>query len=216
MPDVVSLGPSKRNKAFDHRNTNNEEDRIVKTTFQSNIVWALFMAIVAIAFPVSAADPAEAKVIEALSGKNEAKVTAAMQEIEKKFPNSVEGIKTIKSMLGDSRVKVRRKAARVIGSLHADVSEADLKAIAELLKGATAEEIIDGLKALRGLKSQPVIPQILPLLNHSTPNVIRDACRTLAEIGSKDQIPSLEPLLNHANAAVKKDAADAIFKLKNK
>ena len=132
----------------------------MKTTFQLKIVWALFIAIASIACPVSAADKSEAQAVAALADKSEGKVTAAMQEIEKKFPNSVEGIKTIKSMLGDPRVKVRRKAARVIGSLHADVTEAELKTIAELLKGATVEEIIDGLKALRGLKSQSVIPQI--------------------------------------------------------
>lgn len=188
----------------------------MKTTSFTKATFALLLAFLAFALPSPAADKAEAAAIAALSGKNEGKVVAAMQEIEKKFPNSAEGIAQIKSMLGDPRVKVRRKAARVIGTLHAEVTEAELKSIAELLKGSTPEEIIDGLKSLRGLKSQPVIPQILPLLNHATPNVVRDACRTLAEIGTKAQIPSLEPLLNHANAAVKKDAQDAIFKLKNK
>jgi len=205
-------------KTFDQQNQRKLEDHTVKMTFQPKLIWALLMAMAAFAFtsPATAADKSEEKVIAALANKNEGKVTAAMQEIEKKFPNSVEGVKTIKSMLGDPRVKVRRKAARVIGSIHADCTEAELKSIAELLNGSTAEEIIDGLKALRGLKSQPVIPQILPLLNHATPNVVRDACRTLADIGTKDQIPAIEPLLNHANPAVKKDAQDAIFKLKSK
>lgn len=188
----------------------------MKTNFVLKTVLALLIALATNSITVSAAEKSEATAIAALSDKNESKVAAAMQEIEKKYPNSTEGIAKIKSMLGDERVKVRRKAARVVGTLHADVTEAELKQIAALLKGKTPEEIIDGLKSLRGLKSQPVIPEIKALLTHATPNVVRDACRTLSEIGNKDVIPAIEPLLNHANAAVKKDAQDAIFKLKNK
>lgn len=188
----------------------------MKTNFVLKTALALIIALAACALPASAAEKSEAAAIAALADKNGDKVAAAMQEIEKKYPTSVEGIKKIKSMLGDERVKVRRKAARVVGTLHADVTEAELKTIAQMLKGTTPEEVIDGLKSLRGLKSKSVIPEITALLNHPTPNVIRDACRTLAEIGSRDVIPSIEPLLNHANAAVKKDAQDAIFKLKNK
>ncbi|MBK7997973.1 MAG: HEAT repeat domain-containing protein [Verrucomicrobia bacterium] len=188
----------------------------MKTTFSLKTTFALLFALATFVFQAPAAEKSEAAAIAALSDKMESKVTAAMQEIEKKYPNSIEGVAKIKSMLGDERVKVRRKAARVVGTLHADVTEAELKQIAALLKGKTPEEIIDGLKALRGLKSQPVIPEIKALLDHPTPNVIRDACRTLSEIGGKDLIPAIEPLLNHANAAVKKDAQDAIFKLKNK
>jgi HEAT repeat protein len=188
----------------------------MKTSVQFRILGAVCALMLAIAFPVNAAEKTEAAAIAALSDKNGDKAAAAMQEIEKKFPTSVEGIKKIKSMLGDERVKVRRKAARVVGTLHADVTEAELKTIAQMLKGTTPEEVIDGLKSLRGLKSQPVIPEIKAMLNHPTPNVIRDACRTLADIGTKDLIPAIEPLLNHAHAAVKKDAQDAIFKLKNK
>ncbi len=188
----------------------------MKTNFILKTALALILALAACALPASAAEKSEAAAIAALSDKNGDKVAAAMQEIEKKFSTSTEGIAKIKSMLGDERVKVRRKAARVIGTLHSDVTEAELKSIAALLKGSTPEEVIDGLKSLRGLKSQPVIPEIKALLSHSTPNVVRDACRTLSEIGGKDLIPAIEPLLNHANAAVKKDAQDAIFKLKNK
>ena len=122
----------------------------------------------------------------------------------------------MKKLLSDSRAPVRRKAARVLGVLHAEVSEADLKAITAMLKASDPQEIIDALKSLRGLKAAQTVPEILPLLKHSTPNVIRDACRTLAVHGTKDNIPAIEPLLNHPVAAVKADAQDAIFKLKNK
>jgi HEAT repeat protein len=91
----------------------------------------------------------------------------------------------------------------------------ELKSVAALLNGDPQEQM-DGLKALRGLKAQEIVPQILPLLKSATPNVIRDACRTLAVLGTKDNIPAIEEVLSHPSAAVKKDAQDAIFALKNK
>ena len=188
----------------------------MKTTFQSKIVWALFMAVAAFTFPVSAADATEDKLIAELSGKNEDKVANAMLQLEKKFPTSTKAVPAIKGLLTDSRSKVRRKAARVIGVLHADVSDADLKAITELFKGTDPREVMDGLIALRGLKAQSTVLQILPLLKHTTPNVVRDACRTLAVLGGKDVIPSIEPLVNHPDAKVQKDAKDALFVLKAK
>jgi HEAT repeat protein len=112
--------------------------------------------------------------------------------------------------------KVRRKAARVLGILHADVDQTDLKNICALLEASDPAEVMDGLKALRGLKASETVPQILPLLKHSNTGVLRDACRTLAVLGNKDVIPSIEPLLKHSHAAVKKDAQDAIFLLQSK
>lgn len=188
----------------------------MKTTFQSKIVWALLIAIAAFTFPVFAADKTEDQLIAELSGKNEDKVTAAMLQLEKKFPSGTKAIPAIKGLLTDSRSKVRRKAARVLGVLHVDVTDVDLKAITELFKGADPREVMDGLISLRGLKAQSTVPQILPLLKHTTPNVVRDACRTLAVLGGKDVIPSIEPLLTHPDAKVQKDAKDAIFALKAK
>jgi HEAT repeat protein len=144
-------------------------------------------------------------------------VTAALQKLEKQYPTSTKAIPAIKKLLADSRPEVRRKSARVLGVLHAEVSETEVKQICGLLKGSQPAEVIDGLKSLRGLKSaNSAIPEILPLLKHQHPNVIRDACRTLAVLGNKDLVPSIEPLLNHPNAAVKKDAQDAIFALRAK
>lgn len=188
----------------------------MKTIFQPKIMWALLIAMAAFTFPVSAADVTEDKLIAELSGKNEDKVVSAMLQLEKKFPASTKAIPAIKGLLTDSRPKVRRKAARVLGVLHVDVSDTDLKAITELFKGTDPREVMDGLIALRGLKAQSTVPQILPLLKHATPNVVRDACRTLAVLGGKDVIPSIEPLLNHPDAKVQKDAKDALFTLKAK
>jgi hypothetical protein len=105
-----------------------------------------------------------------------------------------------------------------LGALHAEVSDDDIKAICSLLKSGTTEEVIDGLKALRGLKAPQAVAQITPLLKETGrhPNVIRDACRTLAVLGNKSIIPEIEPLLNSPNAAIKRDAQDAIYALKSK
>lgn len=188
----------------------------MKTSVQNRLIAVVWALLLSIAFPVTAADVTEDKLIAELSGKNEDKVVNAMLQLEKKFPAGTKAIPAIKGLLTDSRSKVRRKAARVLGVLHVDVSDADLKAITELFKGTDPREVMDGLIALRGLKAQSTVPQILPLLKHATPNVVRDACRTLAVLGGKDVIPSIEPLLTHPDAKVQKDAKDALFALKAK
>jgi HEAT repeat protein len=72
------------------------------------------------------------------------------------------------------------------------------------------------LKALRGLKSKSVIPQMLPLLKNPDKNVIRDTIRTLAVVGDNSLVPTLKPFLEFPDLAVQKDAADAIGILKEK
>ncbi len=146
----------------------------------------------------------------------EKEVISALLEMEKLYPTSPKCQAAIKPLLADSRKPVVRKAARVLGVMNAPVSETDLKNITALLKGTDKYEIIDGLKALRGLKAQSTIPEITPLLKNPDKNVIRDACRTLAVLGDKSLIPTLKPLLEYSDLAVQKDAADAIAILKEK
>jgi HEAT repeat protein len=159
---------------------------------------------------------AEDQLIKELESPSVDKVTSALLTLEKEYPTSTKAFPAMKKLLTDSRAKVRRKAARVLGILHAEVNDQDVQSIAALLKGTDAEEVIDGLKALRGLKAPGAVPQIMPLLKNANPYIIRDSCRTLAVLGGKDLIPSIEPLLNHSAAAVKKDAQDAIFILRAK
>jgi HEAT repeat protein len=167
--------------------------------------------------PVHAAKvKSEDELIADLSSPKEAVVTSAMLKLEKQFPTSPKAIGEIKKYLTDNRPAVRRKAARVLGALHAEVSTDELNKICALFKASDHREIMDGLIALRGLKAASVLPEITPLLNHSQPNVVRDACRTIAVLGNKSHIPLLEPLKSHANPAVQKDANDAIFKLSDK
>jgi HEAT repeat protein len=164
----------------------------------------------------AAKEKTEDQLIADLASPKEDVVADAMLKIEKQFPTSTRAIPEIKKYLGDNRAKVRRKAARVIGVLHADVTSAEIKTICGLLKATEQREVMDGLIALRGLKAAEALPEILPLLNHAAPGVIRDACRTIAVLGGKEHIPLIEPLLKHADPKVQLDAQDALFKLNNK
>jgi HEAT repeat protein len=163
-----------------------------------------------------AKEKTEDELIAELASPKEKVVTAAMLKLEKQHANSARTVTEIKKYLGDERPAVRRKAARVLGAIHAEVTAEELQKICALLKAKDHREIMDGLISLRGLKAAAVLSEITPLLQHETPNVIRDACRTIAVLGNKSHVPLLEPLLKHANAAVQKDAKDAIFKLSDK
>ncbi len=158
----------------------------------------------------------EDELIAQLASPKEGVVAEAMQKLEKQYPTSTKGTDAIKKYLTDPREKVRSKAGRVLGALHAEVSTAELASIAAGLKANSAQEVMEALKSLRGLKAQSTVPEIVPLLKHSNIGVIRDACRTLAVLGGKSNVADIEPLLSHPDAKVQKDAQDAIFTLKNK
>ncbi len=179
-----------------------------------------FMMTVAVAVLLLGILPSEAaksktedELIAELSGTNADKVAHAMQELEKQFPTTTKALPELKKMLTDSREKVRRKAGRVLGVLHAEVSAEDLKNITAMFKAADPQEVMDALKSLRGLKATSVLPEILSQLKSTDIGVIRDACRTVAALGSKANVQDIEPLLTHPDAKVQKDAKDAIFAL---
>ncbi len=180
---------------------------------KQNFLRALTLALLTISFSVFGADKTEDRVIAELASPSETKVIDALMTLEKKYPTSTQAFPTIKKLLKDPRQKVRRKAARVLGVLHAEVDQENIKDICALLKGSEPREVMDGLIALRGLKAQAIVPEILPFLKHANSNVIRDTCRTLAVLGNKNLIPSIQPLLNHSDESVKQDARDAISKL---
>jgi len=188
------------------------------TSLKRTLTGTLLCALLASALTAVAAPKTEDELIAELASPKEKTVTAALLQLEKNYPTSTKAFPEIKKLLTDDREAVRRKAARVLGALHAPVSEQDLNAICQLLKSDKTETIIDGLKALRGLKAESVVSQITPVLKRTDVhrNVLRDACRTLAVLGNKNLIPEIEPLLKNPDAAVQKDAQDAIYKLKNK
>ena len=165
---------------------------------------------------VPMAPKTEAQWIKDLESKNANTVVAALNEIEEHYGSSTNAIAAIKKLVKDPRDRVRRKAARVLGVLHADVNEDEIKAIGALLKSSDSGEIIDGLKALRTLPSSSQVPEMIPLLTHKQANVVRDACRTLGAIADKSVIPSIEPLLKSSNPDIQRDAQTAIAMLRAK
>ena len=176
------------------------------------LAWGFFMV------PLLWAKPpqTESQILAELSSPKEDVVASALQKIEKQFPDSPTAIAAVKKSLDDKRMKVKRKAARVLGIVHAEVTAEEIASICTLLKATDPETLIDGAKALRGLKAPSAIPDLIPLLKHSHKNVVRDACRTLAVLGDKSLVPTIKPLLEYPDLAVQKDAADAISILKEK
>jgi HEAT repeat protein len=171
--------------------------------------------IFAIALPLLAKQKTVDELITDLASPKPNVVVSALQDIEKSYPTDANALTKVKGLLADPRSAVKRKAARVLGAINADVSDDDLKNIAMLLTGDKNEKT-DGLKSLRGLKAQITIPQITPLLQDSDLNIKRDAIRTLAVLGDKSLVPTIQPFLTFPDLAVQKDAADAIEILKEK
>lgn len=158
----------------------------------------------------------EEQLIADLAAPKEGVVTEALLKLEKEFPASTKWQPEVKKMLADPRETIRRKAGRVLGAVHAEVSDADLKNITAMFKGSNPQEVMDALKSLRGLKAQSTLPEILPLLQNPHAGIVRDALRTIATLGDKSHLPQVEALFSHADAKVKKDAQDAAFTLKSK
>jgi len=182
--------------------------------FKCGYVAAALLAVFAGGSPALAREKTESELIQDLGSPSAGKVNSALQQLEKRFPTSTNALPIMRNLLGDSRLEVKRKAARVLGVLQADVDQNDIKHIRELLQSSDPAVLTDGLKALRGLKAPDAVPDIVPLLQHPNPHIVRDACRTLAVLGNKDLIPSIEPLLQHKDPAVQQDAKDAIAKLR--
>ena len=188
--------------------------KMTKRSFSVAVAIGVY-AFTAVTLP-AATKLTEDQLIAELSGPNEDKVANAMLQLEKNYPTSTKMIPPIKKLLTDPREKVRRKAARVLGVLHTEVDATDLKNITAMFKAANPQEAMDALKALRGLKAESTLPEILPLLQNAHKGIVRDAIRTISSLGNKSHVPAIEPLLKHEDPAVKKDAADAIFTLQKK
>jgi HEAT repeat protein len=109
----------------------------------------------------------EDQLVHDLESKNAFTVLHALNQLEDRFPSSAKAFSAMKELLKDPRGEVRKKAARVLGAVHADVDQTDIKNICAFLKASDEKEVIDGLKALRGLKAPEAVAEILPLLKHS-------------------------------------------------
>jgi HEAT repeat protein len=165
------------------------------------------------AFPLLAGTMTEQEILTDLDSSKEKTVLGALAHFEDDHRDSAPAMAKVKVLLADPRPPVREKAARVLGAIHADVSEDDLKNITTMLASPEKREVMQALKALRGLKAESTVPKIVPLLQNPDENIKRDACRTLAVIGSKDNIKDIEPLLKDPDKAVVEDAQKAIAAL---
>src|SRR5690349_1770713 len=119
----------------------------------------------------------EDELIADLASPKESVVVDTMLKLEKQFPLSTKWHPEVKKMLTSNQPKVRRKAGRVLGVVHAEVSDADLKNITAMFKATDPQEVMDALKSLRGLKAQSTLPEVVALLKSPNPGIIRDACR---------------------------------------
>jgi hypothetical protein len=158
----------------------------------------------------------ESRLIEALHSSKESVVTDALGQLERKYPDTTNFWPQVKPLVLDARLKVRCKAARVLGIMHADVNHDEIAALSSMLNSTQSGERNDALKSLRGLKASEAVPAIIPLLNDPKPGIVRDACRTLAVLGNRSTIEFITPLLQSSDVAVKADAEDAVFQLKSK
>jgi HEAT repeat protein len=196
---------------------NNLEEKIMIKSSKHSFIGMLALAVLAVSLPVFAGAPlSEDQVVANLASPKESVVISALRNVEKNYPTSTTVLPAVKKLLTDPRLEVKRKAARVLGVIHADVDSTDINNICDLLKSSDKRVIMDGLIALRGLKAQSAIPQIVPLLDNPDLNVKRDSMRTLAVLGDKSLIPKIQPLLTYPYLAVQKYAADAISILKEK
>jgi len=165
-------------------------------------------------------DKSEAELIQDLAPTNSDRVIVdALEQLERLHDsdtNVTGSIPAMVNLLTDDRSSVRRKAARILGVIHAPLSEAQIRLVCRQLHAATPAEIQSGLKALRDLQATSTVPDVLPLLQDTHPGIVRDACRTLAVLADKSVVPDLQPLLNDPYKGVVKDANDAIFALNAK
>ncbi|HEV2691453.1 MAG TPA: HEAT repeat domain-containing protein [Verrucomicrobiae bacterium] len=165
-------------------------------------------------------DKTEAELIQDLASTNSDRViTDAMTQLERRYDHGISVSNTypaLINLLSDNRSPVRRKAGRVLGVLHAPLSDADIKVLCRQLHASDWGEVQSAVKALRDLNATSAVPELVPLLQHPNSSVVRDTCRTLAVIGDQSVIPAIEPLMKNPKRSVAKDAQDAVVALKGK
>lgn len=170
----------------------------------------------------------EAELISMLSSTNYQKAIDALDRLPNWYPNSTNAIQEIRKLLGSTVTRrgvpkniLSRKAARALGNYGATLGDDDLKVFVGFIRSVDVDDVMDGLKAMRGLKLPPeterkLSDEIVLLLKDKEIHVVRDAMRTLGALGNKDVIPALEPFLKHMRLDVKRDAREAIAAIQKK
>jgi hypothetical protein len=194
--------------------------------------WVVVAAVVtAVLVPAStnaAARKSEAELIAMLESTDHSTVLDALDRLPNWYPNSTKAQPQIQKLLG-AKVNaigvpinlISRKAARALGNYHVTLTWDELQVFLGFIRSHDVDDIMDGLKALRGLKEPPdieekIAAEIMPLLKNEEIHIVRDAIRTLGALGNKNSIPAIEPFLKHMNYDVKKDAREAIAAIEKK
>lgn len=178
----------------------------------------LLLGLVATELP-AAPRKSEAELIQMLRAVESQKVIDALDRLPNWYPESTNAVPVIRELLKNQ--ELRRKAARALGNYRAELNVAELDIIFGFLRAYDIEEVMDGLKTLRGLKAsgdsrEKIVTQVAALLIEKNDHILRDACRTLAVHGDRSNIPQIEPLLKHSKSDVRKDAHTAIQQLESK
>ena len=170
----------------------------------------------------------EAELISMLRSTDHQKAIDALDRLPNWYPKSTTAVLEIRQLLGRTvnqrgvpKNILSRKAARALGNYGATLSEDDLKVFVGFIRSSDIDDVMDGLKALRGLKQSPdserkLCAEIVLLLQDKEIHVVRDAIRTLGILGNKDIIPALEPFLKYMRLDVKRDAKEAIAAIQKK
>ena len=170
----------------------------------------------------------EAELLAMLKSPEPDKVIDALDRLPNWYPNSTTAVMQIRELLGTRTTArglpsnlVTRKAARALGNYGATLGEEDINVFLSLIRSSTVDDVMDGLKALRGLKQpaeseRKIAAEVALLLKDKEVHIVRDAMRTLGAVGNKDSIAALEPFLGHSRVDVKADARAAIASLQKK
>src|SRR5690349_18349795 len=104
---------------------------------RSLTVCVVLLAALTLTSPAQAKpDKTEDELIADLSSQKEDVVVETLLVLEKQYPTSTKAFPTMKKLLKDPRPRVHRKAARVLGVLHAEVDEQNLNDICAMLKAS--------------------------------------------------------------------------------
>jgi HEAT repeat protein len=149
-------------------------------------------------------------------GEPEDSLMKTLVAIEEEFPDSAAAAPKVLALLRDERVKVRRKAVRVLGVLQPNLDAPGLADVTRMLASPDTAEVVDALKGLGGLYAPASIPSILPLLASPNEHVKREACRTLALVADRSVLARIEPLTKDPIKDVRNDAEGAVAQLRRK
>lgn len=186
------------------------------------------LSVLAPVFAGAATRKTEAQLIAMLDSKNYQDVLDAMDRLPNWYPGSTNAIQQIRRQLRTtltlSRVPknlINRKAARALGNYGATLEWDDVKIFIGFIRSADIDEVMDGLKALRGLKEPPdierkIADEVVVLLKDKETHIVRDAMRTLATVGNAEVIPAIEPFVKYRRLDVSRDARDAIAAIRKR